>query len=200
MELILIRHGTTQGNLERRYMGQHNDQSLAPEGIRQLKEAIARKRYPRADALYSSPMKRCVETARLLYPMLVPVVLPSLTELDFGSFDGKNYEQLKEDPAYRRWIDSAGMTAPTGGESGAEFTARLEGALRQIAADADRLGIRCPAVVTHGGCIMTILSRLADHNLPGGGDFYQYQPSNGGGYRVEMEPRTLCITRIRPLP
>lgn len=145
MELILIRHGITQGNLERRYLGQRNDQSLAREGIRQLEDYAARKRYPRADALYSSPMKRCVETARLLYPMMVPVVLPSLTELDFGSFDGKNYEQLKDDPAYRRWIATGGMTAPTGGESGAEFTARLEGALRQIAADARRLGIRRPA-------------------------------------------------------
>ena len=119
MELILIRHGITQGNLERRYLGQRNDQSLAREGIRQLEDYAARKRYPRADALYSSPMKRCVETARMLYPMMVPVVLPSLTELDFGSFDGKNYEQLKDDPAYRRWIATGGMTAPTGGESGA---------------------------------------------------------------------------------
>ena len=199
MELILIRHGITQGNLERRYLGQRNDQSLAREGIRQLEDYAARKRYPRADALYSSPMKRCVETARLLYPMMVPVVLPSLTELDFGSFDGKNYEQLKDDPAYRRWIATGGMTAPTGGESGAEFTARLEGALRQIAADAGRRGIRRPAVVTHGGCIMTSLSRLADKDLPAGGDFYQYQTPNGGGYKVEMDTRTLRLTHIHPL-
>ncbi len=91
------------------------------------------------------------------------------------------------------------MTAPTGGESGAEFTARLEGALRQIAADAGRLGIRRPAVVTHGGCIMTILSRLADKDLPAGGDFYQYQTPNGGGYKVEMDTRTLRLTHIHPL-
>ena len=55
---------------------------------------------------------------------MVPIRLPSLAELDFGSFEGKNYEQLKEDPAYRRWIDSAGMTAPPGGESGEDVYKR----------------------------------------------------------------------------
>lgn len=87
-------------------------------------------------------MKRCVETARLLYPMMVPVVLPSLTELDFGSFDGKNYEQLKDDPAYRRWIATGGMTAPTGGESGAEFTADWREPSGRSPPMPGRLGIR----------------------------------------------------------
>lgn len=199
MELILIRHGVTQGNLEKRYIGQRHDQSLAPVGISRLKEYSARGRYPQADIVYSSPLKRCVETARLIYPGMTPVVLPALTELDFGSFDGKNYEELKDDPAYRQWIDSAGMTAPTGGESGAAFIARLEGALRQIAGDVQRLNLSHPVVVLHGGCIMTILSQLADRNLPGGGDFYQYLLENGGGYQVEMDPETLQITQIRSL-
>ena len=52
MELILIRHGITQGNLERRYLGQRNDQSLAREGIRQLEDYAARKRYPRGRSIF----------------------------------------------------------------------------------------------------------------------------------------------------
>ena len=199
MELILIRHGATAGNLERRYIGQGDDQPLAPEGIRQIQDALSRGRYPRADAVYSSPLKRCLETARLIYPMMVPIRLPSLAELDFGCFEGKNYEQLKEDPAYRRWIDSAGMTAPPGGESGEEFFARLEGGLRQIAADTRRLSVRRPAVVLHGGCIMTLFSRLAEQDREKGEDFYRYQLPCGGGYQAEMDPATLRFSHIRPL-
>ena len=199
LSITFIRHGMTDGNQERRYIGQLDDPVLNPTGIRQLEDARANKRYPKADALYVSPLRRCTETAQLLYPMLVPVVLPSLTELDFGAFDGKNYEQLKDDPAYRRWIDTAGAVAPPGGESGGEFTARLHGAMKQIAEDADHGQTLHPVVVTHGGCIMTILSTLATSNEPGAGDLYHFQVANGGGFAALMETSTQLLSRIHPI-
>ena len=79
LSITFIRHGMTDGNQERRYIGQLDDPVLNPTGIRQLEDARANKRYPKADALYVSPLRRCTETAQLLYPLLVPVVLPSLT-------------------------------------------------------------------------------------------------------------------------
>ncbi len=201
LELILIRHGATAGNAERRYTGQTLNQPLSERGKRELADRKARGRYPQTDTLYVSPLGRCVETARLLYPMLVPVSLPSLAELDFGSFEGKTYEQLKDDPSYRKWIETAGMTAPPGGESGAEFAQRLLGAMRQIADDAAKRNIRSAAVITHGGCIMTLLSKL--HPLAesgaGGVDMYDFQAPNGGGYRVEMDTETLRFDQIRAL-
>lgn len=197
LELVLIRHGATAGNQERRYVGQMDDQPLTDRGRQALLALRAQKRYPHCEALYASPLSRCRETARILYPMLVPVLLPSLTELDFGAFEGKTYEQLKEDPAYRRWIDTAGRTAPPGGEGGDEFVARLRRALEQIVADAERSGFRRAAVVTHGGCIMTMLGgvRTAGETT----DFYQYQAPNGGGFRAELDSRTLQFAAIRPL-
>lgn len=199
LSITLIRHGLTAANQERRYVGQLSNPPLAAEGRRLLEEYKARGCYPRADALYVSPLLRCQETARLIYPMLVPVTLASLTELDFGSFEGKNYDQLKDDPAYRRWIDTAGMAAPPGGEGGETFGQRLEGALRQIAEDASRRSIRCPAIVTHGGCIMSMLSRLAGQGPEAGRDFYEYQTPNGGGYTAYLDTDTLALTAITPL-
>ncbi len=199
LPITFIRHGMTAANQERRYIGQLNDPDLDPTGIRQLEDARAHKRYPKADALYVSPLRRCLKTARLLYPMLVPVVLPSLTELNFGAFDGKNYEQLKEDQAYKRWIDTAGAAAPPGGESGGEFAARLHGAMKRIAEDADHSHIRCPVVVTHGGCIMTILSTLAAFDEPGAGELYHFQVTNGSGFTALMDTNTQRLSRIRPV-
>ena len=198
IDLFLIRHGATTGNAERRYTGQTMNQPLSERGKKELLDRRARSAYPSAEALYISPLSRCAETAQILYPMLVQVVLPSLAELDFGSFEGKTYEQLKDDPAYQKWIDTAGAAAPPGGESGEEFALRLTGAMRQIANDSRKRAFRSAAVVTHGGCIMTLLSRL--HPLAESGvDMYDFQAANGGGYRVQMDVDSLRFDNIRPL-
>ena len=65
MELILIRHGTTQGNLEKRFIGTL-DVPLAPQG-----EELARQvgpTLPRVEHIYRSPLMRCRQTAQLLWP------------------------------------------------------------------------------------------------------------------------------------
>ena len=76
--LYLIRHGLTQGNLEGRYIGQRENPPLSDRGRRELTERKETHPYPRAEALYTSPLLRCLQTAQILYPMLVPVPLPSL--------------------------------------------------------------------------------------------------------------------------
>ena len=196
LDMLLIRHGITAGNQESRYIGQSDDQPLCERGIKELQRRHDRGEYPRCEAVFTSPMRRCIETARILYPMLVPVALPALTELDFGSFEGKTYEQLKENSAYHRWIDTGGEAAPPGGESASEFALRLCGALGQIAAQAESGGIRHCAVVTHGGCIMTLLSRFSVENIT---DLYQYQVSNGSGFRAVFDAESLRFTSIQPL-
>ncbi len=57
--VCLIRHGITKGNLEGRYIGT-TDEPLYDNKIQ--------KSIPDADLVVSSPLKRCVSTARLIYP------------------------------------------------------------------------------------------------------------------------------------
>lgn len=199
IRLYLIRHGLTQGNIEKRYIGQRENPPLSEKGRQELEEKKARNLYPRAEALYTSPLLRCTETAQLLYPMLVPVALPSLMEQDFGAFEGKNYEQLKENPDYRRWIDTAGMVPPPGGESSREFTQRLAGALQKIAGDALSAHFKNAAVITHGGCIMTILTHLADNSLSSPTAFYGFQAVNGGGYTAVLDTASARLSDITSL-
>ena len=196
LSLIFIRHGLTAGNEQRRYVGQGDDQPLSEKGREQLRAWQAGRRYPPADALYVSPLLRCRETAQILYPMLAPVILPSLIELDMGAFEGKTYDQLKDDPAYRRWIDTRGMSAPPGGENGEEFAARLRGALGHIAEDARRCGIRRAAVVTHGGCIMTLFQQLGSLS---GADMYEYITPNGGGYTAVLDTDRMTLENAVPI-
>ncbi len=196
LSLVFIRHGMTAGNEQRRYIGQSDDQPLAPKGREQLLSWREAHRYPAVDAVYASPLARCQETARLLYPMCVPVTLPSLIEINLGAFEGKTYDQLKDSPAFRRWIESGGMTPPPGGEGGREVMQRLHNALEEIAADAQRCHFHRAAIVTHGGCIMTLFQLMND---PSGGDLYRYATPNGGGYSAVLDTETLALSQVEPL-
>ena len=83
MKIIFIRHGQTKGNEEKRYIGR-TDESLSQKGIEEIKNRL----YPDADTVWVSPMKRCVETAKIIYPdskykfamIFVNVILVSLRE------------------------------------------------------------------------------------------------------------------------
>ena len=90
MSWILIRHGLTEGNLQKRYVGCRTDEPLCPEGIRQLKQHP----YPAVQRVYTSPMRRCLETAAVLYPGLSPQIIPDFRECDFGAFEYRNYAEL----------------------------------------------------------------------------------------------------------
>ena len=95
MKIVLIRHGATKGNLEKRYIGR-TDEDLCGEGIKKLKEDTCAGIYPPAQAVFSSPMKRCLSTAECIYPVQTPQIVWDFRECDFGLFEGKNYKELAD--------------------------------------------------------------------------------------------------------
>ena len=113
--MFLIRHGKTKGNLEHRYIGR-TDESLCEKG----KEELLRRRAPEVQRVYASPMRRCIQTAEILYPAREFLKVEDFRECDFGRFEGKNYQELSKDPGYQAWIDSGGSLAFPGGESPAD--------------------------------------------------------------------------------
>ena len=76
MKCVLIRHGKTAGNLAGRYIGCRTDEPLCPEGIAQLREG----RYPAVERVFASPLRRCRETARLLYPAMEMEIVEDFRE------------------------------------------------------------------------------------------------------------------------
>ena len=75
----LIRHGITEGNLLGQYIGR-TDSPLAAEGIRALQDLKEKYEYPEAQAYYCSPMRRCIDTLRILYPEAEPVLVDGFRE------------------------------------------------------------------------------------------------------------------------
>jgi broad specificity phosphatase PhoE len=139
--IYLVRHGATPHNLldPPRMQGQRINPSLAPEGIDQgrcVAEALAHK--PVA-AVYSSPLKRAVETAALIAAphRLKPVTHAGLTEVDIGSWEDRSWDDIeRNDPeTYAAFRADPAHRGYPGGETLAELTARVVAAMVDIARD-----------------------------------------------------------------
>ncbi len=193
MKLILIRHGMTAGNVEKRYIG-ITDESLCEKGIESLRSYIGAGIYPMAEMLFVSPLRRCIETAELIYPTLSPMVINDFRECDFGLFEGKNYQELTGNPYYQKWIDSNGALPFPEGEAVEDFKHRCISAFERcirVALETDRkkadrqsFGLSAvkqeltAAMVIHGGTIMAIMEY---YGMPKK-SYYDYQVANGMGY------------------
>lgn len=180
--IFLIRHAKTQANFERRYTGS-TDEPLAEVGIRELKEKIKAGYYPEVDRVFVSPMKRCRQTAQMIYPHLSGKVVAGFTEYDFGKFEGKTYGHLKDDPVYQKWIESGGVDKAPGGEDMESYKERCCLAFEQVLSEIREREIANTALVVHGGTIMAIMERY----VPGDKVFYDWQVSNCGWHKLVME-------------
>ena len=179
--LAFIRHGATQANKERRYLGK-TDESLSEEGIGLLESYKMQKLYPDVEYLFTSPMKRCMETAKIIYPMLCPIVISEWEEIDFGRFEYRDHEELKDDTEYQEWLRSGGTLDFPEGESRKDFILRCRsGFIRMCNELSQAVGQNAnkpvyAGMIVHGGTIMSLLSLYA------GNDYFDYQVSNGRGY------------------
>lgn len=182
MEIIMIRHFQTPGNVKKRYIGR-TDEPLAE--IPQMELVIRERQHScqGVERVIASPMKRCIQTAAYIFPDKPPVLCEKMKECDFGLFEGKTYDELKRDPAYLRWLDSRGTLPFPEGEDHELFKKRcVEGFCESV----DRLlldHVKKAAMVVHGGTIMAVLSCIDSQDR----EFYHWQTENGGGYRVILD-------------
>lgn len=123
INLTLIRHGKTPSNKEHRYLGV-TEEALSEDGRKQL-EILAEKDILRKPwLLFISPMLRCQESAGILFPGKKAYPIEEWREMNFGAYEGKNYEDLKNDSYYQKWIDSNGTLPFPEGESQQEYIKR----------------------------------------------------------------------------
>lgn len=159
MELLILRHGATEGNVRHRYVGRGTDEPLSDTGRAQC---VAVGTLPQVQKVYTSPMLRARQTAALCFPQAELVAVPGLEEFDFGVFEGRSAHEMEHDAAYRSWVDGWCRGRCPGGEDRAEFVRRTASALSGLLAGAARQGERRVVVVAHGGTIMAALNAFAD--------------------------------------
>ena len=158
--LLLIRHGQSTWNDERRIQGQL-DPPLSKLGHEQARRLAARLSGRRFEGFYSSDLTRTRETAEEIARVIgrQPVLMPALREVMLGDWEGLRTEDIEKrfPEDWLRWRELPSWDIPPGGEGAAPFEARV---LRVI----DEILVRHPQgqtlIVTHGGVIQVALGRL----------------------------------------
>jgi alpha-ribazole phosphatase len=207
MKVVLVRHGKTQGNLEKRYVGR-TDEPLSELGKEELAEKVSQNSYPKIKALIVSPMIRCRETAAIIYNDIFTagnvIVEQALKEMDFGNFEYKNFEELDGDAEYQAYLDSGGYRDFPKGESLKAFEDRcVKGFQRALKSAEEQLvqekGVKPAAdeevvigVVAHGGTIMALMNRLCTTKK----SYYDWMLDNGAFYVCEWTGESLCLQDV----
>ena len=195
-QILLLRHGRTKANEKHLYCGSI-DWQLSEEG----RERLRQKRGVYGtdwDSFYTSGLIRTKETLELLFGEQETVIEePDLREMDFGAFEGKSYEMLRDNPAYQEWIsgDNERKICP-GGESGEQMRERVLLAVdRILQKDLSKRIV----IVTHGGPIAAIMKQLfPEKNL----NRYEWQPECGEGYLLRITGSSLaeCTAEFEKCP
>lgn len=160
-QLMLIRHGITDWNISGRYQG-HSDVPLSQQGIEQA-QALARYLQgskTKVDFIYSSPLKRALETAKIVYPNQDITPDSRLKELNFGEFEGATQAENERHAAWDSWFANPFERRAPGGESYAELMARAAQWLTTLPKDANSVAF------AHAGTIRMLISHILGLEKP----------------------------------
>jgi len=165
MKLLLVRHGETDWNAQHRYQG-HSDISLNENGVEHARQLAYRLQSEKIDLVYSSDLKRAIQTARILVGDRAIQIRtdPRLRELNFGILEGHTFEEgLERWPEMiTAWVQDNNQP-PEGGEPMDVFTQRVGSFFTEIRANSEPQTI---LIVSHGGPLRAIIQNLL--GVPGG--------------------------------
>ncbi len=168
LTMLLIRHGETDFNRDGIIQGQ-TDIPLNGTGAREAAGLAALLKDRPIDKIYASPLARAMKTAGCIAGPrgLVIEPVPALKEFDFGRWDGLRFGEIKERHAleWASWMENWRTAEAPGGESFEAFFTRVVDAVEGIR-KADGAGT--VAIVTHSGCIRTILAHYITGNCAEG--------------------------------
>jgi probable phosphoglycerate mutase len=152
----LVRHGS-HDLLGRVLTGRTADTGLNPAGHGEARRLAQRFASRNIDAVYTSGLKRALETAGPIGEALgtAPIVDPRFGEIDFGDWSGQTFDALNEDPRWRRWNAFRGGTRAPGGETIVAAQARIVSAMVDLR---DRYGAAELVIVSHADLIKAALA------------------------------------------
>ncbi|MEO6237703.1 MAG: histidine phosphatase family protein [Vicinamibacterales bacterium] len=175
--LLLVRHGATTATAEDRFSGSTSAE-LSEEGrwqVGRLAERLARQSIT---AVYSSPLSRALDTARIIAAPchLEPLTRDGLREIGHGHWEGRRREEVEREFAdeYGAWAEDPFTFAPVGGESGVAVLARALPVIREVVTA--HAGGRV-LVVSHKATLRLVLSSLLGFDARGYRDRLDQSPA-----------------------
>jgi len=194
LEVILVRHGATDWNIQGRCQGS-TDRELSEAGVRQAEAVAANLSRKKITAVYSSGLIRARRTAHLISrPHGLPVQIEhDVRELDHGALEGLTFDEIKEQyPEFlQRWrVEPAELQVP-GGERLKDVQQRAWAGLNRIAGRHDESGALI--VVSHNFPILGIICHITGTHLNNYRDF-RLEPC--GHTRLHWDTSAWRITHI----
>jgi len=136
MELYIARHGQTEFNVQKRWQG-HGDSPLTELGRQQAAELGKRIEGIDFDVIYSSPLKRAMDTARIAFGDPELVTDARLKEVGLGDAEGLTLEEVEAKfpgTFEKLGADPEAYFPPTNGEALPAMMARIDSFLEELAA------------------------------------------------------------------
>lgn len=160
--IFLVRHGETDWNLQKRFQGKENIplNNKGREQARRLSRYLSQKNI---SAVFSSPLSRAWETAKIIAfeHNLTPAAVDDLAEINFGSWEGKVYQEMDEPDraALAQWLLNPALHSIPGGESLQQFQQKLQNCYKKLL---DNHVDGNLAIVTHGGAIKVLVAEILE--------------------------------------
>ena len=175
--LLLVRHGATTATEEGRFSGSTGVE-LSEEGRWQAARLGERLSRHDITAVYSSPLSRALDTARIVaaHCRLEPVIRDGLREIGHGRWEGLKREEVEREFAaeYAAWDADPFTFAPEGGESGVAVLARALPVIREIVTAHPGEQV---LVVAHKATLRLVLSSLLGFDARGYRDRLDQSPA-----------------------
>lgn len=158
--LLLVRHGETDFNAEKRFQGQM-DIALNANGRLQASALAKKLAHELIDIVVTSDLIRASETSAIVMAGRGVEIVEDgrLRELNFGTWEGMTYTEIQDsDPqALSTWEGDLMYMAPPGGETVSQFSSRVRSILRAIQA---KYAGQTILIVAHGGVLQLLLCTL----------------------------------------
>ncbi|MGN7297172.1 histidine phosphatase family protein [Ferdinandcohnia sp. SAFN-114] len=156
MVVYLVRHGITAWNKEKRYLGHTDIEIIRGEqsGLIKLKKELTHIHF---DHIFTSDLRRCQESLKLLNIPAPETEDDRLRELDFGDWEGKTYDELKDQKAYQNWLNNWEKGIIPNGESTDTFSGRIDAFFNERFQQTRHN--ETILIMTHGGVIRYVVSK-----------------------------------------
>lgn len=165
MRVLLIRHGHVEGIEPARFRGRF-DVALSENGQAQARAVAARiAGHWHVRAVYTSPLRRCVDTADRIAGACNAgrTILETLNDIDYGSWEWKTHEEIHRafPELFARWFAHPDRMRFPSGDSLQDLIARTAEAMRILQADHPDDTV---VVVTHESACRAILLQALDQS------------------------------------
>ncbi|MHA2788677.1 histidine phosphatase family protein [Corynebacterium sp. S7] len=154
MKLVLIRHGSTDWNIERRMQGS-TDIAICDQGREESAKLAPFLQSIEPGYVVTSALQRTIQTAEAA-GLTIDKSDPRLNEFNLGVWEGQLIDNIDQ-KLYSDWVN--GEYAPEGGDDMGEFFLRINAAIFDALSHAAANNIETVCVVAHGGVIRRYLAR-----------------------------------------